>query len=64
MKAFALPLGALVAALFFAGCETDLPPEQSAVPSKLQRGISGQGTLYQPDRTSDPIIREETRVGY
>lgn len=64
MKVFALPLGALLAALLLASCENDLPAQQSQVPGQLQRGISGQGTLYQPDRTSDPIIREETRVGY
>ena len=64
MKAFALPLSALAAVFLLTGCETDLPPQPSAVPGQLQRGISGQGTLYQPDRTSDPIIREESRVGY
>lgn len=63
MKACLLSLGAL-AVLMLAGCENDLPPERSAVPDKLQRGIKGQGTLYQPDRSGDPIIREDTRVGY
>ena len=30
---------------------------------KLQRGVTGQGTLVQPDHSNDPIIREKTRVG-
>ncbi len=47
-----------------AGCESDLPPQPSGVPNKIQRGMTGQGTLYQPDRSGDPIIREDTRVGY
>jgi hypothetical protein len=64
MKVCLLPLGALFAILVFAGCESDLPPEPSAVPGKIQRGVTGQGTLYQPDRSGDPIIREDTRVGY
>ena len=63
MKACLIPLGAL-AVLMLAGCESDLPPEPSVVPNKIQRGMTGQGTLYQPDRSSDPIIREDTRVGY
>jgi hypothetical protein len=46
------------------GCENDLPPQPSQVPGKLERGVTGQGTLYQPDRSSDPIINETSRVGY
>lgn len=63
MKACLLPLGAL-AVVLLAGCETDLPPQPSGVPTKLERGIKGQGTLYQPDRSEDAFIREDTRVGY
>jgi hypothetical protein len=60
-----LLLPALVAAaVWLPGCESDLPPQPSQVPAKLERGITGQGTLYQPDRTSDPVIREQSRVGY
>jgi hypothetical protein len=55
-------LAALVALL--QGCESDLPPQPSQVPGKLERGITGQGTLYQPDRSNDPIIKEQSRVGY
>jgi len=50
------------AGLFFAGCESDVAPG-SEVPEKFERGIRGQGTLYQPDRSNDPEIREESRVG-
>ena len=42
-----------------AGCESDVPPAR-----KVERGLTGQGALVQPDRSEDPIIRENTRVGY
>jgi hypothetical protein len=59
-----LSLGLLAVCALIVGCENDLPPQPSQVPGKLERGISGQGTLYQPDRSSDPVIREQSRVGY
>ena len=46
------------------GCESDMPPEPSAVSNKLERGITGQGTLYQPDRGNDPYVGDTDRVGY
>jgi len=51
--------------LAFAGCESELPPNPNATPgyTKLERGISGQGTLSEPDRSDDPIIKENTRGG-
>ncbi|HSI11357.1 MAG TPA: hypothetical protein VK961_04910 [Chthoniobacter sp.] len=52
------------ACLALAGCETDMPPTQSNGVNKLERGISGQGTLTQPDKSDDPIIKEDTRTGY
>ena len=64
MKVSLFALSALASAFFLGGCEADLPPAPSQVPGKIERGLSGQGTLYQPDRTSDPVIREESRVGY
>jgi len=64
MKVRLLLLSAISATALLAGCETDMPPQPSEVPGKLQRGMKGQGTLYQPDRSADPIIREESRVGY
>lgn len=57
-----LGLVALLAAMV--GCESDLPPERSEVANTFQRGVRGQGTLYQPDRSNDPLIREQSRVGY
>ncbi len=51
----------LVAAAAFAsaGCETDVAP----APPKPQLGrVPGQ--IVQPDRSEDPVIRENTRVGY
>jgi len=46
-----------------AGCESDVPPAREAG-NKLERGLTGGGTVYQPDRSNDPIIREQSRVGY
>jgi hypothetical protein len=63
MKAYLFALSMLAATFVLAGCESDLPPTPSQVPNKLERGVTGQGTLYEPDRTSDPMIREESRVG-
>ena len=58
----------LLAVLCFslAGCETDVPPAPTDAtgPEKLRRGITGQGALVQPDRSEDPLIREQSRVGY
>jgi hypothetical protein len=48
--------------LAMAGCESDVPPTQSGV-NKLERGISGQGTLTQPDKSDEPGIRETMRTG-
>jgi hypothetical protein len=51
------------ACLALAGCESELPPTQSNSVNRLERGISGQGTLTQPDKSDDPIIKENTRAG-
>ncbi len=65
MKALLAVLSAAAASVLFVGCETDVPPDPTNQPSeKLRRGVTGQGVLYQPDRTGDPLIRESTRVGY
>ncbi|MEP6667999.1 MAG: hypothetical protein ABJF10_02535 [Chthoniobacter sp.] len=52
------------ACLALAGCESELPPTQNNGVNKLERGISGQGALTQPDKSDDPIIKENTRAGY
>ena len=63
---------AILASIFFAGaflvlagCESDMPPNPNSTNgvNKFERGISGKGTLSEPDRSDDPIIRENTRVG-
>ena len=53
------------ACLALVGCESDMPPaaNSSNGVNKLERGISGQGTLTQPDKSDDPIIKENTRAG-
>ena len=63
MKAFFASFLVASASLALMGCESDVPPAQDAG-NKLQRGLSGQGTLVQPDRSNDPMIREQSRVGY
>jgi len=54
------------ACLALAGCESELPPSPSPNNglNKFERGISGQGALTQPDKSDDPIIKENTRAGY
>ena len=54
------------AGVLFTGCESDVPPNASDNngAEKLKRGATGQGTLVQPDRSEDPLIREQSRVGY
>ena len=51
------------AILALAACESDVPP-RSHDESAIERGIHGKGHLSQPDRSDDPLIRENTRVGY
>jgi hypothetical protein len=70
MKVFLISLSAIALLFAFQGCESELPPNgadpgiaPSQVPGRVQRGLSGQGTLYQPDRSSDPVINEQSRVG-
>ena len=66
MKAILASLALAGAGLAFSGCETDVPPDTSRLTpgEKLGRGVSGHGSLSQPDRSEDPVIRENTRVGY
>ncbi len=65
MKAFLASLLLTGLCLAFAGCESDVPPSPngSTGVNTFERGISGQGTLTEPDKSSDPIIKETTRVG-
>jgi hypothetical protein len=44
-------------------CHREDSPAQR-VATKLQRGFTGDGTLYQPDHSNDPIVRETFRVGH
>lgn len=65
MKAILASIALAGAGLVLCGCETDLPPDTTKPnpAEKLQRGVTGGGTLTQPDRSGDPVIRENTRVG-
>ncbi len=56
----------LATSLILAGCENDVPPSAAddRAGEKLKRGLTGQGSLVQPDRSSDPVIGEQSRVGY
>jgi hypothetical protein len=65
MKAFLVLLTAAAVIVILVGCESDVAPDPAnEAGEKLQRGVTGQGTLYQPDRSGDPLIREQSRVGY
>ena len=59
MKAFLATILLAGAAFALAGCETDVPPG----PPRQQTGRV-PGELTQPDRSDDPVIKENTRVGY
>jgi hypothetical protein len=66
MKAILVLLLGLLSTLVLSGCETDLPTDartQADPGTKLQRGLTGQGTLVQPTRENDPFVQSETRVG-
>lgn len=63
MKAILASVCALSACLLLPGCESDVPPAQTTG-NKLERGLRGEGSLVQPDRSNDPIIREQSRIGY
>jgi hypothetical protein len=59
LKAFTAAFLLMSAAFLFGGCAD--PLEQGTVeevPAKLQRGITGNGTLGPIDRSDDPNIRE------
>ncbi len=64
MNGFPALLCVLLIPCGLTSCESDMPPQPSEVPTKLQRGITGQGTLYQPTRANDPYVGDSDRVGY
>jgi hypothetical protein len=66
MKAIVATLFLATASIFLAGCESDIPPSatDASGAEKFRRGVTGQGSLVQPDRSDDPLIREQTRQGY
>ena len=65
MKALVASLFLATAGILLTGCESDVPPNaaDNNGAEKLKRGATGQGTIVQPDRSEDPLIREQTRVG-
>ena len=66
MKALVASLFLATAGILLTGCESDVPPNaaDNNGAEKLKRGATGQGTIVQPDRSEDPLIREQSRVGY
>ena len=66
MKAIVATLFLAAAGTLFTSCESDVPPSaaDNTGAEKLKRGVTGQGALVQPDRSEDPLIREQSRVGY
>jgi hypothetical protein len=60
MKAIFASILLTFTGLLFSGCETDVPPDTT-----VKHGDPlTSGSLTQPDKSEDPVIREETRVGY
>lgn len=57
MKALCVPFLFGAFAMALAGCESDMPPEPNR-PNPIQRGITGEGRLYQQDKHDDPFINE------
>ena len=62
MKAFFLLILLASLSLVLAGCESDLPPDQNAQ-NKLERGISGHGTISNPDKADDPLSPDASNGG-
>ncbi len=60
MKAIFASILLTLAGLLFSGCESDVPPD----PAVKIGGPTGRGSILQPDKSEDPVIRENTRVGY
>ena len=63
MKGFPALICALLITYGLTSCESELPPQPGEAQNKLERGITGQGTLYQPDRSDDPYVRDTDRTG-
>jgi hypothetical protein len=64
MRAILASILFTVACVALTSCESDMPPSQNTGVTKFEQGIAGKGTLNQPDKSDDPIIKENTRAGY
>jgi hypothetical protein len=54
----------LLVAAGLAGCESDIPPAPgSSRGNPIERGMSGQGSITQPDKSDDPLIKGSTPNG-
>jgi len=62
MKAYFLLILLASLSLAFAGCESDLPPDPNAQ-NKLERGLSGHGTLTPANTQSDPFSPDHSNGG-
>jgi hypothetical protein len=62
MKAFFLLILLASFGLAFAGCESDLPPDPNAQ-NKFERGISGHGTITNPNTQPDTISPDNSNGG-
>jgi hypothetical protein len=70
MKVIILLFLPVFGASLLTSCESDIA-SGTEVPEKFERGIRGQGKLYEPDHSPnpgspnyDPSVREEARSGY
>ncbi len=59
MKPF-LAAAALLTCQFLAGCATEPDPLVQEAGEDLQRGLTGQGTLYQQNKEDDPFIQDSS----
>ncbi len=66
MKAISAATLLAAFSLILTGCESDVPPSasDSSGAETFRRGMTGNGKLVQPDHSEDPVIREQSRVGY
>lgn len=60
MKAILATLFLSILTCLFAGCESDMPPDDTNN-APLRRGLSGQGRIVPVDHANDPMINESAR---
>jgi hypothetical protein len=62
MKAYFLLILLASLSLAFASCESDLPPDPNAQ-NKIERGLSGHGTITPENTQNDPFSPDHSNGG-